>query len=43
MKYYSLLFCFIILMSGIVYLEVMTWRECLADNSWFYCLRTINN
>jgi hypothetical protein len=43
MKYYLPLFGLILLTFVIVYLEVMTWRECLTDNSWFYCLRTIND
>jgi hypothetical protein len=42
MKYYAIILFILFVLCGIVYLEYATWSECLADNSWFYCLRILS-
>lgn len=43
MKYYTLILFILFLLGGIIYIEIMTWNECLSENSLFYCFRTINS
>jgi hypothetical protein len=42
MKYYLAIIMFLIIMSGVIWLEYKTWQECLNDNSVLYCVRVLN-
>ena len=44
MTYIKVLFLGIaalLLIAGVIWYEVIVWRECLTDHSWWYCLRII--
>jgi hypothetical protein len=42
MKYYFAIAALFAVIGFVFYLEVATWRECLADNSFLYCMRVLS-
>lgn len=42
MKTIAGILAFIGIIGFVIYLEVGVWRECLAENSFFYCMRMMS-